>query len=313
MSSVQGEYIWILVENEVVKVWEPIQKPQDSVSGTDSFSFGSDFNVTPPDENWEWKEKSETRSSVLDPTENWSSDESYVKYRFTRKLKFPQLPALVNQLRGTKLPTCHGRLRDRFPVGENVPEIVVVDVEENYVREQKVFPTEWIQISNPYWDAVRAAAKKIHCSDFWSWIPSKDDDVFVAFKRQKNGDLYAMRCGVTVVIEHGNGGNGNIPQRTPLVSTSHGNPHRGKKEMGVPTAYINPTGPYWRRLLFNMLQPLEGITTRIASDVDGVKCVIMCEADGSVAVSRMYQKVQLLGPLEPGEIQDVSIPWGGEE
>lgn len=341
-SGTAQSYIWVNYHGETVRVLAPSDEESNSDTSSEASSpvFGSNFEVTPPDFVWEWRNDSSDVLNDSPHVSGWTlgSGEGWHGVDFQkfcqaeeRRLQvpefvFPTLPPLINQLRGDRLPECRGRLRDRLPRIDYGHEIVVVSVDPNYVRCGKFYPTEWMQISNPYWEEFFRVVS-LKRDGHWINRTSDVDKAPVRLQRQQNGDIHAQRCGVTVIIQHGDGTAGGITQRTPLPTTRNGNPPpegrenrspprpgRKKKavEHGVATAHIHKDCPYWRRLLFNVLQPSQGIALRIASDIDGITCVILCEGDGSVGISRMYQKIELLGPLEE-PLLDVSIPWGGQE
>lgn len=268
--------------------------------------------------------------------QSWNSDATEKGMEFCRPfVAVPMLSRLQNQLRGDKLPEYLGRIRDRFPKFTEYRLIEVVDFTSYFTRPEKgYYPTEWLAISNPYWQkAIETAPRKYFVR--WTYFYNPIDKLDMYLQRQLSGDLWAKRCGVTVVIEYARGGKGGFKQPIPLLivnETTQQEPNKGEKrpptvptgprrnnrrpkkpEVGVPTAYIEKESPYWRRLLFNMLQPREGISIRISSEVDGVLSIVSCEADGSIFIRRLFQRVQLLGPLMPGELLDKSIPWGEED
>lgn len=264
----------------------------------------------------------EGRQEELDSDWSWRTDATppgvWMGGPERVQICIPPLPPLVNLLRGVKLPAeNYGRVRDRFPKIKNYRVIEVVEYDEHHRRHPgRSYPTEWLAISNPYWRPIRESAPREYTPQ-WSKIFNNIDNIWIDVQRQPNMNLLAKRCGVTAVIEYADGGTGGIIQPTPLEMLLRVNPPTNRRpkeiEYGVPTPHIPRGSPYWRRLLFNILQPKTGLTIRVASDVDGVKNLIMLESDGSISISRLYQRVSICGPLSPGELREESIPWGGEE
>lgn len=275
--------------------------------------------------NGKFREKNMTMKNLmradeksLEPEENdWEANETVSEsgekdWDADEKIELFPLPMAPpnEELRGIKHPgSIVGHLVSRLPFQPIYKAIEIVAINPFFEpeKEKKVFPTCWIHMRNPYW--IQAVDDGLTGKIGVPYTRlSHIDNISITTTRQKNGDIWAERWGVTVVIFYGNGGTGGFTQPMPLKNheTQWTAKSRQKKnvwkrtviEHAVGTASISAESPYWARLVSGIAQTEYGKSFRIKSDIDGVECIIGLEDDYSVNVRRLHKTVKLLGPWE---------------
>lgn len=97
------------------------------------------------------------------------------------------------------------------------PFYQAIEVVENAywsLEKKRKFPTEWLQLTNPYWDEFRTAANKEELYNTKQFISSHDEAT--VWVQEKWGVVYAIRHGFKVIIRYPDGGNGGRYQYDPL-------------------------------------------------------------------------------------------------
>ncbi|KAL5278374.1 hypothetical protein ACFFRR_003168 [Megaselia abdita] len=219
-------------------------------------------------------------------------------------------PPTGTDIRGRNHPgNIVGFLKSRLPEKVKYVAIEVVSRDTDFIppSDAKVYPTEWLHISNPIWIMPRddgfASAVGVPFTRESHW-----DKIKITIVKQTNGDIYATRWGVTAVIYYAEGGTGGFSQPpvlqvkiTDIKPKSRKPENRWKPakwEKGVSTKHIPVDSPYWSKLVAGLAQTEKGHSIHLRSEVDRVLCIVKLEADFSVTVRRLHTEVKLLGPWE---------------
>lgn len=169
------------------------------------------------------------------------------------------------------------------------PKYEAIEVIEKTPIIRQVFKTEWIQISNPYWEKFRKSDELRRVGGKGFIISDKDNErVYV--ESQDNGAIWATRAGTKVVIQYPDNSDGDYLQLPPLIPLSVG----PITSLCVPTEYIPLECEYWYNLLEKLKFGTKGFSSRLRSPDDGVVCWAHVEVNGRVEVSRNGVRVCIL-------------------
>lgn len=179
----------------------------------------------------------------------------------------------------------YARLVDVFILFPFYQAIEVVKNEYWSMEKKRKFPTEWLQLTNPYWDQFRAAAVEEYLYNTKQFVSAYDDAT--VWVQEKRGVLYAIRHGYKVIIRYPDGRTGGRYQYEPLLEVQSDGPKTVPN--GVPVAYIPPDCPFWHHLFVAMTFPPpdgRGYSRTVLSKFDNGHYFVLVETNGQIDVKR---------------------------
>lgn len=178
-------------------------------------------------------------------------------------------------------------------------EIVRVDGLWQPPPKRKYFPTHWLQITNPYWKSAQETEDAELDENGHREFLSTDDGATIQLWKRGNGDFWAERAGVTVIVKYSAGGTGGFFQFPQLeeVDNPTPKPPNQRVEAGVDLRFITHESPYWKYIFWNLTYKKKGSTLVGKHPIDDVVCFVKMEEDGAIKIRRRFQEVHFLEAL----------------